>query len=149
MSTFRSALPSTSFSAADKKKINRLSASDQETIERLQPYCGGNVPELLWSLHDLDITRKHRQLVNAYSSPHGLGVYGYGTLPPEFDELMRKQLPDDGYVLPRGPANSDYHIQVRIEVSLGHVGPLAAKPIVAALIALSAVTQAVIKLFDG
>lgn len=136
------------FQSRGRKKIKRLSATDQAAIECLQPYHGTDIPLLLWSLHDLDVTRKHRQLVHAYSSPHGLSIYRYGSLPVELDELMRKELPDDGYVLPRGPPNADYHIQIRIEVSLGYVGLLAAKPIETALRQLASTTKAVIDVFS-
>jgi hypothetical protein len=137
------------FQRSGCKKIKRLSATNQMAIERLQPYHGGDVPMLLWSLHDLDIARKHRYLVEAYSSPHGISIYRWGTLPPDLDELMRKQPLEEGYVLPRGPTDPDYHIQVRIEVSLGHVGPLAAKPINTALRQLASTTKGVIDLFDN
>jgi hypothetical protein len=62
---------------------------------------------------------------------------------------MREQPPDDGYALPRGPDNPDYHIQVRIEVTIGQTGPLGAEPIVPALIKLIAAVQAVINQFDN
>ena len=90
-------------------------------IERLQPYHGGDAPLLLWSLHDLDIARKHRRLLRTYSSPHGFGVVRYAFLPRELDAVLREQPPDKGYVFPRGPANPDYHIQIRIDVSLAHI----------------------------
>jgi hypothetical protein len=139
------------FQDRGRKQVKRLSAADRAAIERLQPYHGGDVPMLLWSLHDLDITRKHRRLVEAYSSPHGIGVYRYGSISPEFDELMRTQPPNDGYVFPRGAANPEYHIQVRIEISLGlgHIGPLATKPIVPALRKLADTTKSIIDLFDA
>jgi hypothetical protein len=131
-----------------RKKIKWLSAADQEAIELFQPYHGGDVHMLLWCLHDLDITRKHRQLVKAYSSPHGIGVYRYGSFSRAFDEIIRKQPPDDGYVFPRGPANPHYQIQVRIEISLGYIGPLAAKPIVPALRELADTTKSILDQFD-
>jgi hypothetical protein len=64
---------------------------------------------------------------------------------------MRTQPPNDGYVFPRGAANPEYHIQVRIEISLGlgHIGPLATKPIVPALRKLADTTKSIIDLFDA
>ena len=89
------------FQSRGRKKIRRLSAADQMVIERLQPYHGGDVPLLLWSLHDLDIARKHRRLIQTYSSPHGFGVVRYASLPAELDAVLREQPPDKGYVFPR------------------------------------------------
>ncbi|SRR6266571_8882398 len=139
----------TEFQRRGRKRIKRLTAADQMAIERLQPYHGGDVPMLLWSLHDLDVTRKHRQLVEAYSSPHGIGITRYGSLPPDFDDLLRKQAPDKGYAFPRGPTNPDYHIQIRIEISLSYIGPLAAQPIAVALSELADTAALVINLFDN
>lgn len=87
--------------------------------------------------------------MEAYSSPHGIGVYRYGSLPPDLDKLMREQAPDHGYAFPRGPTDPHHHIQIRIEITLGYTGPLAAEPIIPALLKLTTAAQAVINLFDN
>ena len=43
------------------KKKEWLSQTESTILERLRPYDGGN--SLLWSLHQLDIIRKHRRLL--------------------------------------------------------------------------------------
>lgn len=55
------------------KKIKRLSQVDQTVIKNLRPYPGGN--DLLCALHYLDVTRKHRRLLNVFVQPGGLGFF--------------------------------------------------------------------------
>ncbi len=136
------------FNSSGRDKIKRLSATDQAAIERLQPYNGGDIPILLWALHDLDVMRKHQRLMQAHSSPHGLGIYKYGSFLPEIDAVMRSQPPDDGYVLPRGPANPDYQIQIRIEVAFSNVGRLSLEPAALVLKKFSDAAKAIIGVFD-
>lgn len=57
------------------KKIKRLSQVDQDIIKNLRPYPRGN--ELLCSLHDLDLTRKHRRLLKTFVFPGGLRLIGF------------------------------------------------------------------------
>ena len=60
------------------KKIKQLSQIDQDIVKGLCPYPGGN--DLLVALHDLDVTRKHRQLLKMNMSPRGLAFEGEGTI---------------------------------------------------------------------
>ena len=55
-----------------KGKIKLLSPADQAVIETLQPYNVGD--GLLSALHELDILRKHRQLVAVQPFARGLGI---------------------------------------------------------------------------
>lgn len=52
----------TVFNAHGIKKLRRLSQAHQELIRNLKPYGGGD--DLLAALHQLDILRKHRQLIS-------------------------------------------------------------------------------------
>jgi hypothetical protein len=63
--------PTTEQGKAVLKKIKRLSQPDQAVIKNLNPYPGGNDP--LVALHNLDVARKHRRLLNAFVEPGGLG----------------------------------------------------------------------------
>ena len=60
------------------EKIKRLSEIDQDMIKGLCPYPRGN--DLLCGLHGLDVTRKHRRLLNMRMSPRGLAFEGDGTI---------------------------------------------------------------------
>ena len=53
------------------KKIERLSQVHQVIIKSLKPYPGGN--DMLCALHQLDLTRKHRRLLDTFVSPRGIG----------------------------------------------------------------------------
>lgn len=48
------------FDTDGKKKMRQLSSEDQEKIESLKPYKGGN--EWLYCLHETDVERKHLKL---------------------------------------------------------------------------------------
>jgi hypothetical protein len=54
--------------------LKGLPAVDQALIADLKPYQGGN--EALWTLHHLDIVRKHRRLLNARLNPIHMSMAG-------------------------------------------------------------------------
>ena len=54
------------------KKIHRLSAVDRAAIEALKPYKGGD--DVIFALHQLDLTRKHRELLRVQHFPSAIGV---------------------------------------------------------------------------
>jgi hypothetical protein len=58
------------------KFVKGLPVAQHALIEGLKPYKGGN--ELLWSLHNLDITRKHRRLLTVVIDPYFFAVIGAG-----------------------------------------------------------------------
>ena len=45
------------------RRIKRMSPADQERIRFIKPYLGGR--DLLWALHQLDITDKHKLLITS------------------------------------------------------------------------------------
>jgi hypothetical protein len=57
------------------KLIMALPATERAIIESLKPYKGGN--ELLYSLHLLDIVRKHQRLLSVEINPARLSVTGW------------------------------------------------------------------------
>ena len=59
------------------EKIDRLSQFDKDAIRALKPYPGANGFPLLCALHDLDLTRKHRRLLNTFVFPRGIGFNGF------------------------------------------------------------------------
>lgn len=60
------------------KLLEALLPTDRAIIESLRPYDGGN--PALWTLHRLDIVRKHRQLLNVGIRP--VHMSSAGTLMP-------------------------------------------------------------------
>jgi hypothetical protein len=64
--------------------VSGLPPQERASLEALKPYQGGN--DDLWSLHRLDITRKHRRLLTVVSEPdffsvEGPGIHRYFTPP--------------------------------------------------------------------
>ena len=58
------------------KFIAGLPPTERARIEALKPYMGGN--DDLWSLHQLDIMRKHRRLLTVIAEPDFFSVEGPG-----------------------------------------------------------------------
>jgi hypothetical protein len=56
--------------------VSGLPPAERSRLEALKPYRGGN--EDLWSLHQLDITRKHRRLLTVITEPDLFSVEGPG-----------------------------------------------------------------------
>jgi hypothetical protein len=56
--------------------INELPVTERKMIEDLKPYKGGN--DLLWLLHQLDIKRKHKRLIDFVVSPASFQIDGWG-----------------------------------------------------------------------
>lgn len=56
--------------------LDGLPPADRARIEALEPYGGGN--DDLWSLHQLDIMRKHRRLLTMIAEPEFFSVEGVG-----------------------------------------------------------------------
>jgi hypothetical protein len=130
-----------------RKAVKRLSAADQAAIEKLQPYHGGHLNNLLWTLHNMDIVRKHRRLVKAESWTPGVSVYRAGHR-PDIDAMMGRQPPPEGYILARNPVDPNYNVEVRIAVTLPEAGPLSRETIIEALREFANASQTVINLFD-
>jgi hypothetical protein len=58
------------------KFVGGLPLEERSHFEALKPYQGGN--DDLWSLHQLDIMRKHRRLVTVIAEPDLFAVEGIG-----------------------------------------------------------------------
>jgi hypothetical protein len=54
--------------------VEGLPAVERRLFRDLKPYQGGN--EMLWTLHHLDIMRKHRRLLNARLNPVHMSIAG-------------------------------------------------------------------------
>jgi hypothetical protein len=98
----------------------------------LQPYEGGN-HEALWTIDYLDITDKHKLLIEAFSSYAKLvqweGPFGLGIKP----DVHALPLKDGDEVFGGLKANKNRKNDVEIEVALGEPGARAGEPVVPAL----------------
>lgn len=70
--------------------VKRLPDGERAKIEALRPYQGGN--DLLWTLHRLDITRKHKRLIEPAIRPQSIVVSGWAS---DLDDAFT---PVSGYV---------------------------------------------------
>lgn len=62
-----------------EKRKKWLSDAELRILESVRPYDGGNT--LLWSLHQLDIARKHERLLTIAAEPSQLIIVGTGQRP--------------------------------------------------------------------
>ena len=134
------------FQADGRKKIARLSTADRAAIEGLQPYQEGN-KNLLFALHDMDIARKHRGLIEAVSRAGRFSVRQFGAR-PEFGKIIRSQAPEHGYVEARGVANPNYQIDVKIEVVFRNVDAIPSEEVIATLCDFAILARGIISRFD-
>jgi hypothetical protein len=127
--------------------VQQLPALDRAIVEALKPYPEGNL--LLWTLHHLDIVRKHRRLLDVRIQPIHLSMAG-SLKPEDFtplatgtiqvnDEtvlgLLRKGVPEPAF-------------QSRFYVAMNEKGYVESKPVVATLIHLADLARGVIDRFD-
>ena len=67
-----------------RKLLDALPTKERELIEALKPFQGGS--HAIWTLHHLDIVRKHRQLLSVALRP--ISIVLMGTLAPgDFEPL--------------------------------------------------------------
>ena len=126
------------------KKIARLSDADRRAIEKLKPYEGGD--DMLFSLHQLDIIRKHRKLVGTVMRPNvSVGWWGGEALEPKM--LYRGEL-KDGTPLWRVARNSHATAQLRILVCFTETSYAIWRPVIWALQDFANRATEIIKLFD-
>jgi hypothetical protein len=132
------------------KLIKVLPRPERRAIENLQPYQGGN--ELLWSLHHLDIVRKHRRLLTVPVDPKRFQV----TAQPEIKPLLtmpanwgvRSHNGKTVLLLVAKGAATQCQFHLAIDVSLDEPGTLLRQPIIAVLKKFTRLVGGVIVLFD-
>ena len=128
--------------------VQRLPARERAIIEALKPYPEGNPP--LWTLHHLDIVRKHRRLLDVSIRPVHMSMEGalkagdFVPLATGFIQtvnetvlgLLRKGVPEPSF-------RSSFF------VALCEEGYAAQKPVLATLIHLEQIAREVIDRFDS
>jgi hypothetical protein len=120
-----------------------LSPAERAIIKTLNPYQGGNEP--LWSLHQLDIMRKHRRLLRAEPTPGFFKVSG-PTVEPLDSGWIRT---NNQTVLARiAKGASQPNITRAFTITIDEPGSAVRKPIIAALYDFASLAESIIKLFD-
>jgi hypothetical protein len=126
------------------KKIARLTESDRLVIERLKPYSGGD--ETLFSLHQLDIVRKHQRLVDVSATQRSIALFRSGHhLEPEV--LYAGRL-EDGALLYRIPTNPDATVHIAVEVTFDETPFAKGRPVLDTLHQFASRAKRIIDLFD-
>lgn len=134
-----------------KEKIKRLSTADQAAIEGLKPYKGGN--DLLYALHHLDITSKHRRLIHIDKFPRGISIapkdgsgVGIGTV--EINRAWRS-FEDQAPVVWTAPHIADCDIDIGIFVAFDEGGAVEGEQVIASLRKFAGLANSIIRLFDS
>jgi hypothetical protein len=112
--------------------LDQLSITDRRRIVDLRPYGGAAGDSLLYALHQLDITRKHRQLIALRRQATNIG----------FGEWRCAKAPDfrytgmdlaDGTVLARVPADAYHGIYLMPGITFEGDYSVSGMPVVTAL----------------
>jgi hypothetical protein len=129
------------------EKIKRLSPQDRATIERLMPYDGGD--DMLYALHQMDITRKHRRLLVVHSDlDFSLGGYCIKPIWPR--ELPVNERPKDPTILAWiNPDSPDVYAELTVEVRLALGKVLQTAPVAPALRGFCSLAHSIIDRFDA
>jgi hypothetical protein len=129
-----------------QKRKKWMRESECAVIESLKPYAGGN--DLLYALHQLDITRKHERLVRAHLALSGASVspeaWAQGFRCPNIWPGFK-----DGAVIAWTTINatkSDF--QFTGDVAFSEAGAVEGKPIVTSLREFAGLAESIIQLFE-
>ena len=134
-----------------KRHLDRAGDDIVEIVKSLKPYKGGN--ELLRTIHDLDITDKHKTLIPA---AHYAGIKNFQMLNASGPLLMINNMHcgpiRDGMVLmslpPAGNVSIGQTFQPSLKITLNE-GPLARdKDIIEALDEFTSLTEGIIRTFE-
>ena len=130
------------------KLINGLPGRERAIIESLKPYKGGNEP--LWTLHQLDIQRKHRRLINVDIVPRSFSMQGPMTIGDDFTPVasgpFRVNEKTVIGLLRKGAPRGKIKMSPRVAVNV--VDTEAAKEVIGSLNQFASLTASIIKLFD-
>jgi hypothetical protein len=129
------------------EKIRRLADADRAVIESLQPYKGGN--DLLYSLHHLDVMRKHQRLlgVDPKMRRFNLMRWGHNHAPPEY--LFAGGPLKDGTPLCRIASGTDADLNLTVEVCFRETAFAKGRPVIFVLREFAAAVGDIIKRFDN
>jgi hypothetical protein len=120
-----------------------LSPAERSIIKTLKPYRGGN--ELLWSLHQLDIMRKHRRLIGVEPTPAFFRIAGQ-SVQPIMSGWIRTHNKTQLAFISKGARQPQ--ITRTFTVTIDEPGMAERKPLVAALYEFAGLAESIIKLFD-
>lgn len=137
----------TKFYEGEKSK-KWLSETDLRVLKGLRPYDGGNT--LLWSLHKLDIARKHERLLTIAAEPSRLIIAGSGHR-PTFLFARGEPLEDKAplFELPTNAANPETGLDFQIFFEEEALPAVHLQPVFGILDEFRRTTNDIIALFDA
>jgi hypothetical protein len=127
----------------ESKKWKWLSAAERSIIKRLKPYPGGN--DLLWSLHQLDIMRKHRRLLKIEPTPAFFRVAGPSVYPIANGWIRARNETVIALIAKNAPQPQ---ITRTFTITFDEPGMAERKPLIAALYDLAGIAKSIIESFD-
>jgi hypothetical protein len=129
------------------ESIKWLPQTEREIIKSLKPYQGGN--DLLWSLHYLDIMRKHRRLIDVNTRPSHLSISfiqsGNDFTPIATGWITVNEKAALGLIR-KGASYRD--MQFTADIAITEPCPVEQKLIIAALYDFASLAESIINLFD-
>jgi hypothetical protein len=132
-----------------ERNSQALPTPERTRIEALKPYQGGN--DLLWSLHQLDILRKHQRLLGVATNPGRFHITGWG-LSQHFVPIatgwmwVNDRETAVGLIAHGAPS---YEMKFSAYITLSEAALSAPKPIVATLNEFANLAHSIINLFDA
>jgi hypothetical protein len=127
------------------KKIKRLGDVERGIIKGLKPYSGGH--DSLSTLHELDLTRKHRRLLGLSMFPRGVFLQG---ITNETVTLMEWNGTDEKPVILSTPASTpDGEITVNFQIALNEVGVTRGVDCTHPIREFARLAYSIIERFDG
>ena len=142
--------PVTGIDSAERKKW--LSEAERATIKSLKPYQGGD--HTIWSIHELDILRKHERLLSATAQIRSMLILGNGSMRVIGESgLTRKRLDKKNFLYPLRPGETLSSAQGDtlpvIDIMLNESGlGVSDEEVVPALMRFGNRVAEIIKLFD-
>lgn len=131
-----------------RKLLNALPINEREIVELLKPYHGGS--HAIWTMHQLDIVRKHRRLLSVVLRPVSISIKGTlarGDFEPLAVEAVHVNEETIIGMLRKG-ADTNL-VRSKFYVGLNEEGHIARRPVVSALAHLADVARNIIALFDS
>ena len=126
------------------KKIKLLSPTDQGIIRDQRPYPTGH----LWALHELDIIRKHRRLLDAFVFPRGIGFVGAPPYADTFVSSPQCRFEEGGEVGWTDASAANGEARVNVIVAFDETGPMHGYEVAGTLSKFITLVRGIVGLFD-
>lgn len=123
------------------KNIQWLTANQAIIIEKFKPYKGGN--DVLYALHQLDIERKHRRLIDVTGQPNFMSVSASQV--GVYDIIVMPRLKDDTVVATFSADAADCDFQMSLTIAFGEGLPAAGQPVLRTLRHFCRLAEAIIQ----